>query len=170
MKSYGSKEAVGLLREAINISAQGEMWHHKHMLWAQFHGLQGHKRLNRYESEHDRKHSIKLQNYCIDMFGEIVEPEWGYTVAEPGDIREYLEGYLDWENSVYTRLAEINSELIQMGFPYEAKLVREGLPMKEIGKVRCMLEEYGLSGWDMTYILIKDKELHEKMKKKEKRH
>ena len=27
--------------------------------------------------------------------------------------------------------------------------------------------EYGLSGWDMTYILPADKELHDKMKEKE---
>lgn len=51
--------------------------------------------------------------------------------------------------------------------PCEAELVREGLPQKELEKVRRMLVEYGLSGWDMTYILPADKELHERIKKKE---
>ena len=56
-----------------------------------------------------------------------------------------------------------------MGFPCEAKLVREGLPRKELKKVRRMLVEYGFSGWDMTYILPADKELHDHMKRKEKK-
>lgn len=56
-----------------------------------------------------------------------------------------------------------------MGFPCEAALVRRGLPKKEIEAVRRMLTEYGLAGWDMTYILLKDKKLHDKMKKKEMR-
>lgn len=51
-----------------------------------------------------------------------------------------------------------------MGFPCEAKLVREGLPKNEIEKVRRMLTEYGISGWDMSYILLKDEKLHKKMK------
>lgn len=45
--------------------------------------------------------------------------------------------------------------------------MREGLPRKELEKVRRMLTEYGLSGWDMAYILPAGKELHDRMKKKE---
>ena len=80
MKNYGSENMLELLREAVNIAAHGEKWHHKHMLWAQSHGLQGHKRLNRYESGRDREHCIKMQNYCIDMFGEVIKPEWNYEL------------------------------------------------------------------------------------------
>ena len=83
MKSYGTAEALGLLQEAVNIGAHGEMWHHAHMLWAQSMELQGHKRLNRYESGKDRAHYIKLQNYCLDMFGEIIQPDWDYSVVPP---------------------------------------------------------------------------------------
>ena len=42
-----------------------------------------HKRLNRYESGKDRAHYIKLQNYCLDMFGEIIQPDWDYSVVPP---------------------------------------------------------------------------------------
>ena len=164
MKSYGDKKLNDLMHKAINIGAHGSMWHHKHMLWAQAHGLQGHKRLNRYESKCDRDHYIKMQNYCIDMFGEVIEPTWDYAVSSPADIKGYLEAYLDWENSVYSNLSAISNDLIIAGFPVEAELVREGLPRKEVEKVRRMLTEYGLSGWDMPYILIKDRELHERMK------
>lgn len=156
-----------LLREAVNIGANGEVWHHAHMLWAQSIGLQGHKRLNRYESCKDRAHYIKLQNYALDMFGEIIQPSWDYVVTVPEDIKGYLDGYIDWENSVYTRLADISNRLIVMGFPCEAELVRDGLPRKELEKVRRMLVEYGLSGWDMAYILLADKALHDRMKEKE---
>lgn len=46
----------------------------------------------------------------------------------------------------------------------DAELALDGLPRKEVEKVRRMLTEYGLSGWDMPYILIRDRELHERMK------
>lgn len=167
MRNYGNDKMMDLMREAIDIGAHGSMWHHKHMLWAQSNGLQGHKRLNRYESKCDRDHYIKIQNYCIDMFGEVIEPTWDYTVSAPVDIKGYLEAYLDWEDSVYSRLAAISNELIVLGFPCEAELVREGLPRKEVEKVRRMLVEYGLSGWDMPYILLKDRELHNCIKEKE---
>lgn len=169
MRNYVTAQALDLLREAINIGAHGEMWHHKHMLWAQSKGLQGHKRLNRYESGCDRRQYIRIQNYCIDMFGEVIEPDRDYTVTAPMDIKGYLEAYLDWENSVYVRLGAIANDLENMDMPCEASLVREGLPEKEIEKVRRMLTEYGLSGWDMTYILLKDKDLHKKIKKRENR-
>lgn len=167
MKSYATERMLELMREAINIAAHGEVWHHKHMLWAQSHGLQGHKRLNRYESTCDRDHYIKMQNYCIDMFGEVIEPDWDYIVSAPNDIKDYLEAYLDWEDNVYSHLAAISNDLIVGGFPCEADLVREGLPRKEVEKVHRMLAEYGLSGWDMPYILLKDRELHNCMKEKE---
>lgn len=167
MKDYGAPEMLELLREAVNIGAHGEVWHHAHMLWAQSMGLQGHKRLNRYESGKDRAHYIKLQNYALDMFGEILQPSWDYTVTAPEDIKSYLEGYIAWEDSVYTRLGDISARLIAFGFPCEAKLVRDGLPRKELKKMRRMLTEYSLSGWDMTYILPADKALHDRIKKKE---
>lgn len=169
MKSYGTPEMLELLREAVNIGANGEVWHHKHMLWAQSIGLQGHKRLNRYESGKDRAHYIKLQNYALDMFGKIVEPDRDFSVTAPDDIKGYLEGYVAWENSVYTHLGDISARLVALGFPCEAELVRDGLPNKELNKVRRMLAEYGLSGWDMTYILPADKALHDRMKRKEKK-
>lgn len=42
-----------------------------------------------------------------------------------------------------------------------------GHPRKELERVRRILAEYGLSGWDMAYILPSDKDLHDRMKKKE---
>lgn len=169
MTSYGTPEMLALLRDAISIGANGEAWHHKHMLWAQSMGLQGHKRLNRYESGKDRAHYIKLQNYCLDMFGKILEPDWNFFVSDPDDIKSYLEGYIAREDSVYIRLGDISAKLVEMGYPCEAALVREGLPRKELKRVRRMLTEYGLSGWDMAYILPADQELHDKIRRKERK-
>lgn len=164
MKSYGTQRGLDLMRQAINVGANGEVWHHKHMLWCQANGLQGHKRLNRFESGEDRAWYVKMQNYVLDMFGEVLEPDWDYTITAPADIPGYLDAYLDWENSVYTRLSSIANDLVVAGFPCEAELVQEGLPRKEIERVRRMLTEYALSGWDMSYILIRDRELHGKVK------
>lgn len=78
-----------------------------------------------------------------------------------------MESYVSWENSVSTRLGDISTRLVSMGFLCEVTLVREGLPRKELEKVRRMLTEYGPSGWDMTYILPAGKVLHGRMKGKE---
>lgn len=101
------------------------------------------------------------------MFGEILRPSWDHAATAPEDIKGYLDDYIDWEDSVYARFSDISNQLISTGFPCEANLVREGLPRKELERVRRMLTEYGLSGWDMAYILQADKELHDKIKKKE---
>ena len=42
--------------------------------------------------------------------------------------RSALEDYIAWENSVYTRLADISNRLIVMDLSCVAELVREGLP------------------------------------------
>jgi ferritin len=169
LRSYGTQQMMELLTEAVNIAAHGSMWHEKHMVWTQAHGLQGHKRLNRYESAKDRTQYIRIVNYCLDMFGEVIEPDWNYSVSAPMDIKGYLDAYLEWENSVYTRLAAIVEELEELGFPCEAALVSDGIGTKEIERVRRMMQAYTLAGWDMTYILITDKQLHDKMKRKEKK-
>jgi hypothetical protein len=168
LKSYGNDRVIALLTQAANMAAHGQMFHHKMMLWAQSHGFQGHKRLHRVESGKDRAQCIAIQNYCLDMFGEIVEPSWDYAAPAPGGLQEYLTEYLDWENTVYTKLAEISNTLMVDGYPCEAELVRGGLNRKEIERVRRMITEYSLSGWDMPYILERDKALHDKMKECEK--
>jgi hypothetical protein len=164
VRSYGNDKCIELMRQAIDIGATGSMWHHKMMLWTQAKGLQGHKRLHRYESGEDRAWYIKMQNYAVDMFGEIIHPSWDATVTAPTDLPSYLDAYLTWEDYVYTKLASIANDLTVAGFPCEADLVCEGLPRKEIERVRRMVTEYGLSGWDMSYILLRDRELHEKVK------
>jgi hypothetical protein len=136
------------------------------MLWAQMHGLQGHKRLHRHESREDREQYIRIQNYTVDMFGELLEPSWAYDLPEPDSIKDYLESYTEWECAVYSELAEIANELTVEGYPCEAELVSSGLPRKELERVRRMLTEYSMSGWDVSYILLRDKELHDKMKAK----
>jgi hypothetical protein len=167
LRSYGNEKIVALLQEAVDIEAHGEALHHEMMLWCQAHGLQGHKRWHRWNSGEDRRHYIRLQNYALDMFGSTIRPKWDYTIPTPADIKDYLEAYLAWECSVYEDLAAISNDLILVGCPCEAELVRDGLPRKEIEKARRWLTEYSISGWDMPYILERDKALHEKMKEKE---
>jgi hypothetical protein len=167
LKSYGTDKCIDLLRTAVDIEAHGEAFHYETMLWCQAHGFQGHKRLHRWNSAEDRRHYIAIQNYALDMFGETIRPKWDYIITPPVDLQGYLESYLAWEVSVYEDLAAISNDLVVAGFPCECDLVRDGLPRKEIERVRRMLTEYALSGWDMPYILERDKALHDKYKEKE---
>lgn len=167
MNSYAKgSEPINLLREAINISADGEVFHHKMMLLCQSMGFQGAKRLNRCKSKEDRCHYIELQNYTLDMFGEIIEPSWNYEPVAVKSYKEYLEAYLNWEISVYERVNKISNSLIVAEFKEEASLVASCLKgvRKEIEKCRRWLQEGYNTNWDMSYLLLKDHELHEKMK------
>ena len=67
------------------------------------------------------------------------------------------------KNSVYTRLADID----RYGFPVRGGACGGEPALEGAGEVRQMPTEYGLSGWDMTYILPADRELHDRIKKKE---
>lgn len=170
METYlKDNEPLKLIKEAINISAHGETFHNKMMLFSQSMGFQGLKRLHRYNSEKDRKHYVEMQNYCIDMFGEVLEPDWNYSISTPRDLKDILNDYLKWEISVYKRINDIGDKLISYNCTCEYNLVTECLydVRKEIEKVRRMIQEYSMSGWDMSYILIKDKKLHDEMKEKE---
>lgn len=170
MLSYArDSEPLKLIKNAIDISANGEVFHHKMMLFTQMNGFNGHKRLNRVKSKEDREHYIELENYVIDMFGEVLEPTWDYEVTMPKDLKEYLQKYLAWELGVYKEVTEIANKLVVLGYNCESSLVSSCLPgvRKEIEKVRRWLTEFELVNYDMSYILIKDKELHDKIKETE---
>jgi hypothetical protein len=159
IRSYGNTKVLDLLSQAVDIAGNGEAFHIKMMCFTQKQGFQGHKALNRFESSHDREWRVKMQNYSLDMFDETIKPRWDYSISEPGNLKAYLEAYLDWEVYVYSKLSAITYELRANGFPCEAELVKEGLPQEEIKYIRRMLKEYSLTGWDMAYILEQDEEI-----------
>lgn len=161
-----NNQPMDLLREAINLSANGEAVHHRLMLISQKLGFQGMKRLHRYKSSEDREIYIKLQNYCIDMFDEIIEPNWDYELPAPNTLKDSLNAYLNWELYVHGKLTSISNNLIDSGFTSEADLVLECLPdvTKEIEKTRRMMYDYSMVEYDMPYIKMCDKSLHDKMK------
>lgn len=166
-----NSQPMELIREAINISANGEAIHHRFMLISQKLGYQGMKRWHRYESAEDRDIYIGLQNYVLDMFDEIIEPNWDFDLPAPNDIKELLKAYLDWEITVYRRISIIANDLISAGFHYESELVAKCLPAvrKEIEIARRKLLSYESVGWDKSYIKLSDDKLHDKMKDIEKR-
>lgn len=167
LKNYSNNHMIlERLKEAINIFAEGEKFHNKMMLFTHSMGLQGHKRLNRHESSEDRDKYIHLQNYVIDMFGEVIEPKYNYNIETPINLKDYLEKYLAWENTVYKHLSSISNDLITEAYNFESKEISDNIKCvrKEIERVRRMLIDYELVNYDMSYIRIKDHELHEKMK------
>lgn len=170
IKSYDkNNEAVKLIKQAIDISANGEAIHDKLSRSAHMKGFQGFKRWHRMQSGDDRCHRIKLQHYVIDMFGENLEPLWDYVLIEPIDLKDHLEKYLDWEIFVYEETNRIANELVIKGYNHEAEEVSDCISgvVKEIEKIRRWIEAYSMVNWDMTYILLMDKKLHDKCKEKE---
>lgn len=168
IKSYDfNNEAIKLLKEAINLSARGEMIHDTLSRSAHMKGLQGFKRWHKVQSKEDRCHRVDLQHYVIDMFSENLEPSWEELegVKEPLTIKEHLELYLDWEIEVYTTIASISNRLVAK-FPKEAEKVLNPLcgVSKEIEKIRRWLQDFEFTGYDASYIKLFDKMLHDKVK------
>lgn len=170
MKSYLTDSTpLLLLKEAIDIFHQGEVTHHRLMLGTHSLGFQGAKRWHRVQSGEDRRHCLEVQNYVIDMFGDILTADSMATIEFPKDYKEYLESYLDWEIYVYNNITRISNQLMVNNYNEESKLVSKclGGVRKEIEKVRRWLQDYELVKGDMAYIRMKDNELHEKVKKLE---
>lgn len=170
MKSYAiDNKPIMLMKKAIDIFAEGENFHHRMMIYNHLQGFQGHKRWNRLQSKEDRCMRIEVENYCIDMFGDSIEPSWDFMIETPKTYYDYLEKYLNWEIKVYTDITSISNQLVEMNYNCEAALIGECLPgvRKEIEKIRRWMKEFEIVEGDKVYLLIKDKELHDKVKKME---
>lgn len=170
MKSYAKDSSLySYLKRAVDVFADGEVFHTHMSFSTQLMGFQGHKRLNRYQAAEDRCHRLKLQHYIIDMFGENIQPDWSYTPPVATSMKDYLDKYLTWEIGVYETISRTVINLVESGYLCEADLIKECLPgvRKEIEKVRRMIKEYGMVDYDMVYVLEADKKLHDKIKKME---
>lgn len=157
---------VRLLGDAINIYANGEAVHDQLSLYTHMWGLQGQKRYNSHNSKCDRNKRRQLQHYCIDVFGEIVEPTWNYEMSISKDTKEYFQKCLEWEISVYTKLNNIINSLVTGGYNNEACLIRDDLPCiaKKTEKFRRWINDFEKANWSWEYIRIVDTKLHDKLK------
>lgn len=161
--------AVKLLKEAVEVFANGEMFHDSLSRSAHMKGLQGFKRWHRVQSGDDRSHRVEIQHYVIDQFGENLTPEWNYEIKTPIDIENHLSMYLDWEIYVYKTVSVIGNRLMSEGFTEESNLVLKPLKgvRKEIEKIRRWILDFEFTNYDHTYIKMVDKILHDKIKKSE---
>ena len=167
IKTYDkNNEATKLLKQAIDVFANGEMVHDSLSRSAHMKGLQGFKRWHREQSRNDRESRVKLQHYTIDLFEENLEPSWDYSVKESIDLKEHLEQYLDWEISVYVNLGVISNQLVAKGFTNESDLVLGAIcgVAKEVSKIRRWLHDFEFTNYDTSYIKLVDKVLHDKIK------
>lgn len=171
IKSYAKDlTPIKLLERAINIFYEGE---NKHDFWSrEVHmlGFQGLKRWHRIQSLNDRINRVKIQHDTIDIFGVNIEPKLKNTNKSINNLKEYYTDYLEWEIFVYEEMNEISNELVENGYNEEAENILKDLKgvKKEIEKIRRHILDAETVEYDMSYLKIMDKELHKKMKYKEK--
>lgn len=161
---------IRLLKEAVNIFADGEVFHEKMSKQTHAMGYQGLKRMHRYESEKDRGHRVMIEHYVIDMFGDILEADWNFVPPDIVDLEQYINTYINWELSVYESLNKIINALVIEGYGSEAKLIEKCLEgvRKEIERARRTKQDFELVNYDISYIKLMDKKRHDKIKRLEK--
>lgn len=171
IKSYAKDlTPIKLLERAVNVFCEGE---NKHDFWSrEIHmlGFQGLKRWHRLQSLSDRMNRVNIQHYAIDIFGVNIEPKLKNTNKSINNLKEYYTDYLDWEIFVYEEMNEISNELVENGYNEEAEIILKDLKgvNKEIEKIRRHILDAETVEYDMSYLKMMDKELHKKMKYKEK--
>lgn len=163
-------KVVDMLAEAINIGSRGMMFHGKMALIAHSMGLQGQKRIHRYNAREDANYMMHIQHYAIDMHGSAISPDTApWVIPEITDVKSYLQAYLDYELDVEAKMNNLVNRLVIAEKNGEAAQVQNiKCVQKEIEKIRRWMQSFELSGWDMAYILDLDKKLHDKYKEKEK--
>lgn len=159
------------LMRAINAFAIGCDFHENASLDSHKLGLQGFKRLHRYFSRKDNESKMKLEHYCIDMFGEKVMPDWD-KLEKPkmsNTVKEMLESYLEHETEKYATIAEIANILTMNEFLHESHMLRKELEpvTREIIKCKRYIQDFENSDWSWHHIRYIDNMLHTKYKEKE---
>lgn len=159
------------LMRAINVFAIGCDFHENVSLDSHKLGLQGFKRLHRYFSRKDNEAKMKLEHYCIDMFGEKVMPDWD-KLEKPkmsNTVKEMLESYLEHETEKYATIAEIANILTMNEFLHESHMLRKELEpvTREIIKCKRYIQDFENSDWSWHHIRYIDNMLHTKYKEKE---
>ena len=170
IRSYArDSEPLKLIGEAINVFYTGEV---QHDMWSRdchILGFQGLKRWHRIQSEEDRRHRIRLQHMVIDIFGVDLDNEKSATPRNVTTLNEYYKEYLDWEIHVYETINMIANKLVELRYNREAEDILKPLlgVRKEIEKIRRNIQSAEQVEYDMSYLKIMDKKLHDKCKEKE---
>lgn len=111
------QDCVVLVQKAINLLESSSCWDDQAALRAHVLGLQGKKRVERYES---RKEHMMVQCYIHDMFDLFdveMQPEIGEIILPPmPDITSFFEAYIKKLWAVYHELHEIANALVIAGY------------------------------------------------------
>lgn len=163
-------EIIKLFKQIIEKNASGEVFHDNMSRMAHMLGLQGFKRLHRYNACEDRERRVMFQHYVIDRYSENLEPEWVYEAPTPRSIEEMLNECIKWEESVTREMSLAGNMLIEKGYVVEGQKAQACLKdvAEEIIKAKRYKQDFEKSGYNWDYIRIVDKQIHDKYKELEK--
>lgn len=163
-------EIIKLFKQIIEKNASGEMFHDNMSRMAHMLGLQGFKRLHRYNACEDRERRVMFQHYIIDRHGENLEPDWTYETPIIKSIEGMLNEYIKWEESVIREMSLAGNMLIEKGYVVEGQKAQACLcdVTNEIIKAKRYKQEFEKVGYNWEYIRIVDKQIHDKYKDIEK--
>lgn len=159
-------EIIKLFKQIIEKNASGEVFHDNMSRMAHMLGLQGFKRLHRYNAYEDRERRVMFQHYIIDRYSENLEPEWVYEAPTPRSIEEMLNEYIKWEESVTREMSLAGNMLIEKGYVVEGQKAQACLKdvAEEIIKAKRYKQDFAKANYNWDYIRIVDKQIHDKYK------
>ncbi len=161
---------ITMLKDALTMFAIGVSFHGNASLCSHKLGLQGFKCLHKYYSHADEKYLSMIQDYCINVFDEIVMPDWSkiHMDEELKDTSNMLEEWYEHETEKYNYLNNIIKDLYDSEYAYEAKMITKTLEgaITEITKCKRFIQDFSKADWNWSYIGTKDHHLHKKIKEK----
>jgi ferritin len=135
-------------------------------------GLNGFKRMKRYQSIKENKESAELRHYMIDYIGILPFEDFAYS--SPMSIPSLKDGINLDHTLCEENIVRLN-QLMKLALAEEkycAVPMIDCLIKKECQRRVKLMREYTeceYVAWDKTYVMLHDKALHEKYKCKEKK-
>lgn len=160
-----------LMNKLYNRAIEGELYHREASSFYHCKGYQGFKRYHRFQGREDSERANWLQAYAVDNFRfKLKICIEHHTNWEDVCFEKFFECYLAWEEETLCCLEKAKTELVKQEEYDLVDAIQKFIHAvtKEIKQINRWITEFDAVEWEPEYMFMVSKELHEKMKLKEK--
>lgn len=120
------KESIELIQAAADEMKKVAMLQTADKNYFHYIGLQGFKRLHRYEAREAFEYAMCLESLLIDHYG--VEPEFHeipFVAPKKGSVLERMQGYIDMLESTLDKMNNVKTKLVLANHHFAAKFIQD---------------------------------------------